>query len=66
LDASDVDSYFSKIDAVTIADTRRIIQQYFPLDNLVFVLIGKASEIQNTVKKYAPTLDTKVITQPGF
>jgi predicted Zn-dependent peptidase len=66
LDASDVDSYFSKIDAVTIADTRRIIQQYFPLDNLVFVLIGKASEIQNTVKKYAPTLDTKIITQPGF
>lgn len=66
LDESDVNSYFAKIDAVTLADTRRIVKQYFPLDNLTFVLIGKASEIQPIVKKYAPVLDTKVITQPGF
>ncbi|PYS35987.1 MAG: hypothetical protein DMG14_25790, partial [Acidobacteria bacterium] len=66
LDESDINSYFGKIDAVTIADTRRIVKQYFPLDNLVFVLIGKASEIQPLVKKYAPVIDTKVITQPGF
>jgi zinc protease len=66
LDESDINSYFAKIDAVTIADTRRIIKQYFPLDNLVFVLIGKASEIQPTLKKYATVIDTKTITQPGF
>ena len=66
LDASDVDSYFAKIDAITLAETRRIIRQYFPLDNLVFVLIGKTAEIQAVVKKYAPIMDTKVITQPGF
>jgi len=66
LDESDVNSYFTKIDAVTIPETRRLIRQYFPLDNLVFVLIGKASEIQPVVKKYAPVVDTKPITQPGF
>jgi zinc protease len=66
LDESDVNSYFAKIDAVTINDARRIIKVHFPLDNLVFVLIGKASEIQNVAKKYAPVVDTKTITQPGF
>jgi predicted Zn-dependent peptidase len=66
LDESDINSYFGKIDAITLPETRRIIKQYFPLDNLVFVLIGKASEIQPVVKKYAPVLDTKTITQPGF
>jgi zinc protease len=66
LDESDVNSYFAKIDAVTIDDTRRIIKDYFPRDNLVFVLIGKASEIQNVAKKYAPVVGAKTITQPGF
>jgi predicted Zn-dependent peptidase len=66
LDETDVSTYFSKIDAVTLADTRRIVNQYFPLDNLVFVLIGKASEIQSAVAKYAPQIDKKTITQPGF
>jgi zinc protease len=66
LDESDINSYFAKIDAITLADARRIIKQYFPLDNLVFVLIGKAAEIQPAIKKYASVLDTKAITQPGF
>jgi len=66
LDESDINSYFAKIDAVTVDDTRRIIKESFPLDNLVFVLIGKAAEIQNVAKKYAPMVDTKAITQPGF
>jgi hypothetical protein len=30
------------------------------------VLIGKASDIQEVAKKYAPKLDTKSINQPGF
>jgi predicted Zn-dependent peptidase len=66
LDNSDINSYFAQIDAVTIESARRIIKQYFPLENLVFVLIGKGSEIQGIVKKYAPVIETRAITQPGF
>ena len=57
---------YAKIDAMTLADAQRIIKQYFPLDNLVFVLVGKASEIQNIAKKYAGKLDVKQISEPGF
>ncbi|MCL4524366.1 MAG: insulinase family protein [Acidobacteria bacterium] len=66
LDEKEINTFYAKIDALTVADTRRIVQQYFPLDNLVFVLIGKASEIGPVAKKYAPKMDTKSISQPGF
>lgn len=66
LDAREVDEYYARIDAMTLEDARRVIRQHFPLENLVFVLIGKAEEIQPVVKKYAPKMDTKSIGQPGF
>lgn len=66
LDERDVNDYYAKLDAMTLSDAQRVIKQHFPLENLVFVLIGKSGEIQNVAKKYAPKLDTKSITQPGF
>jgi zinc protease len=66
LNESDINDYYAKIDSMTMTDAQRIIKQYFPLENLVFVLIGKADEIQAVAKKYAPKLDTKMISQPGF
>ena len=66
LTESDINDYYAKIDSMTMADAQRIIKQYFPLDNLVFVLVGKSSDIQAAAKKYAAKLDTKAISQPGF
>jgi len=66
LDEKDINTLYAKVDAMTLADTKRIIREYFPLKNLVFVLIGKASEIESAVKKYASTVDRKEITEPGF
>ncbi|MGH9670514.1 MAG: M16 family metallopeptidase [Terriglobales bacterium] len=66
LDQTEIDNYYGRIDAMTLAESKRIIEQYFPADNLVFVLIGKAGEIQGAVKKYAPEMDTKSITEPTF
>jgi predicted Zn-dependent peptidase len=66
LDEREINDYYAKIDAMTIDDARCVIKQYFPLDDLVFVLIGRASEIENVAKKYAPKMDTRSINQPGF
>jgi zinc protease len=66
LDESDVNNYYAKIDSMTMSDAERVIKQYFPTDQLVFVLIGKASDIQGAVKKYAAQFDTRSINQPGF
>lgn len=66
LDENEINSYYAKIDSMTLADARRVIKQHFPLDNLVFVLIGKADQIGALAKKYATKVDTKTITQQGF
>jgi len=66
LDEREINDYFARIDALTVEDTRRIIRQYFPKENLVFVLIGKAGEIKEAVRKYAPQVEVKQISQVGF
>jgi zinc protease len=66
LDQREIDTYYAKIDGATMADVNRVIKQHFPLDNLVFTLIGKASEIERIAKKYAPVMDRKSIGAAGY
>ena len=66
LDQREIDTYYAKLDAATMADVNRVIKQYFPLDNLVFVLVGKASDIEPVAKKYTPVVDRKSISAAGF
>lgn len=62
----EVNQLEAKVDAVTPEMVRGAIQKHFPGDDLVFVLIGKASEIAPAVKKYAIKQDAREITDPGF
>jgi predicted Zn-dependent peptidase len=66
LDERDINEYAQQVDALTVAEAQRIIKTYFPQDNLMFVLVGKASEIENAVKKYAAQMEKKSISAPGF
>lgn len=66
LDERDVNEYAQRVDAVTLDSARRIIKQYFPLDNYAMVLVGKASEVGPLAKKYATEVKTRSITDPGF
>lgn len=56
----------ARIDAVTPELARQVIQKHFPSGNLVFVLIGKASDINSAVQKYAEKRDARIISEPGF
>jgi predicted Zn-dependent peptidase len=62
----EVNQLEAKLNAVSPEMVRQAIQKHFPGDDLVFVLIGKASEIGPAVKKYAPKQDTREISDPGF
>ena len=66
LDAREIDEYYRRLDAVTGEDAQRVIRDYFPLDHLVFVLIGKAAEIKAVAAKYAPRIELRDISQPGY
>ncbi len=62
----EVNQLEARIDAVTPAIAKQVIEKRFPSDNLVFVLIGKASAIGPAVKKYADKMDQRPISDPGF
>jgi zinc protease len=62
----EVNQLEARVDAVTPAIAKQVIDKHFPLDNLVFVLIGKASAIEPAVKKYADKIDQRRISDPGF
>jgi hypothetical protein len=50
---------------MTVEKANEIITKYFPKENLQFVLIGKADEIKDIVKKYGEVTEKK-ITDDGF
>ncbi|HMD39812.1 MAG TPA: pitrilysin family protein [Candidatus Acidoferrum sp.] len=66
LNDDEVNQLEARVDAVTPEMARQVIAKHFPLDNLVFVLIGKASAIRPAVKKYADKMDERSISEPGF
>ena len=62
----EVNQLEARVDAVTPQIAKQVIQKHFPAENLVFVLIGKASAIGASVEKYAEKRDSRVISEPGF
>ena len=64
-DESFINNFQRNVDGLTVARTRQIIDQYFPKNNLQFVLIGKAETIRDRVKKYG-TVTEKEIKAEGF
>ncbi|HYL64511.1 MAG TPA: pitrilysin family protein [Candidatus Methylomirabilis sp.] len=66
LNDDEVNKLEERVDSVTPEMAKQVIEKHFPMDNLVFVLIGKASEIRPVVKKYAEKIEERSISDPGF
>ncbi|HKD06130.1 MAG TPA: pitrilysin family protein [Bryobacteraceae bacterium] len=66
LNRGEVDDLFSRIDAVTLERANEIAKQHFRPDRLTFVVLGNASKIRDSVKKYAPSVKEVSIKDPGF
>jgi predicted Zn-dependent peptidase len=64
-DESFINDFQKNVDLMTVDKAKEIVKKYFPIENLQFVLIGKASEIRDKVKKYGQ-LTEKEITAEGF
>lgn len=64
-DESFINDFQKNVENVTVEKTREIIAKHFPKDNLQFVLIGKALEIRDQVRKYGE-LSEKDIKSEGF
>jgi len=64
-DESFINNFEKNVDGLTMAKANEIVKKYFPKENLQVVIIGKASEIKEAVKKYGEITE-KEITADGF
>jgi zinc protease len=60
-----INQFQAKVDGLTLAETQRLIKQYFPQQNLQFVLIGNAEQIADVAAQYGE-VTTVDITATGF
>ncbi|OJJ20628.1 peptidase M16 [marine bacterium AO1-C] len=60
-----INNFEKNVNSLTVAKVKQVVKQYFPKNNLQFVLVGKASAIRDKVKKYGKITDKK-ITARGF
>ena len=60
-----INDFEKNVDDMTVEKANEIITKYFPKENLQFVLIGKADEIRDKVKKYGEVTE-KNIEDDGF
>ncbi|TYB70705.1 insulinase family protein [Bizionia gelidisalsuginis] len=49
-------TYLEKINAVTVADVKRVANKYFSTDNARIVVVGKGSEVINNLEKTGLTI----------
>ncbi len=64
-DESFINTFQTKVDGLTVAQANDMIKKYFPKENLQFVLVGKADEIRDQIKKYG-RITEKEIKNEGF
>lgn len=65
LDDSYINNFEKNVDDLTVEKAKDIVAKYFPKENLQFVLIGKADEIRDKVKKYG-VLTEKSIEEDAY
>jgi zinc protease len=59
-DENFINTFQAKVDGLTTARVKEIIAAYFPKDHLQFVLVGKADEIREQVKKYGEITEKQI------
>lgn len=64
-DESFINDFQKKVDQLTVEKAAQIIDQYFPRENLQFVMVGKAETIRDLVAKYGEVTEVD-INQDGF
>lgn len=64
-DESYINDFQSQVDTLTVEKAKALVAKYFPKENLQTLVIGKADEIRDIVKKYGTVTEVD-ITQPGF
>lgn len=59
-DESFINNFQKNVDELTVDKAKQIIANYFPKNNLKFILIGKATEIRKIAAKYGKVTEAQI------
>lgn len=59
-DASFINDFQKNVAMVTPARAKEIIQKYFAKNNLQFLMVGKAADIKEGLKKYGTIVEKEI------
>jgi len=60
IDANFINHFNQSVNELTLGKANALVKQYFPKDNLQFVLIGKSDEIRQIAKKYGQVVEINI------
>ena len=60
-----VDTYFQRLDSLSVEEANRVARGVFPLEDLAFVLIGPAAEIAPVAREFGE-VERRDLQAPGF
>lgn len=66
LNRGEIDDLFSKIDSITLERANAVAKARYRTDGLVFVLLGNAAKIRDSVRKYAADFTEMPIAKLGL
>lgn len=66
LNESEINDLFARIDAVTLADAKRVIDKYYRTDGLTYVVLGQKSAIDAAMAKYSDDATEVSLSAPGI
>ena len=55
-----INDFQAKVDGLTVADTKRLVNAYFPQNNLQFVMVGNAEKIAPIAAKYGKVIQVDI------
>ena len=64
-DENYINTFEQQVDSLTVEKTKQLIEQYFPKENLQFVVIGQADAIRDKLAKYGDIVEVN-ISDIGF
>ncbi|MDT0604407.1 M16 family metallopeptidase [Thalassotalea castellviae] len=59
-DESFINTFEQQVDSLTTEKSKQLIQQYFPQENLQFVVIGQADAIRDKLTKYGEIVEVNI------
>ncbi|MCZ2156070.1 MAG: insulinase family protein [Bryobacterales bacterium] len=66
LNESEINDFFTRIDAVTLEDTRRIIDTYYRTDGLTYVLLGARDAMESAMSRRDADIREVKLSAPGI